>query len=207
MKVGYARVSTDEQNLDPQLDALRSAACDVIYQDQGISGVAADRPGLGDAIARLQAGDVLVIWKLDRLGRSLAHLIALTAQLESKGVTLVSLSEAIDTRSPSGRLLFHVMGALAEFERSLIAERTRAGIAAARERGIKIGRPPKLSVAEVEQASALLAAGRSSLKDLATDLQVSPATLSRAVVRHAWLKDRHGLSLIPSTASQLMAPL
>lgn len=183
MRVGYARVSTGDQSLDLQLSALRSASCEAIYEDHGVSGATTDRLGLSQALARLQHGDVLVTWKLDRLGRSLAHLIALTVELETRGVRLVSLSEAIDTCSPSGRLLFHVMGALAEFERALIGERTRAGIAAARERGMKIGRPPKLTDAEVKQASELLATGRGRLKDLAADLDVSPLTLSRAVAR------------------------
>lgn len=185
MRIGYARVSTDDQSLDLQLDALRSAACNVIYEDHGVSGAISARPGLSQALLHLQAGDTFVTWKLDRLGRSLAHLISLTSELEGRGVSLVSLSEAIDTRSPSGRLMFHVMGALAEFERSLIGERTRAGIAAARGRGRKIGRPPKLSDGEVQRASALLGSGRARLKELARDLKVSPLTLSRALSRNS----------------------
>jgi DNA invertase Pin-like site-specific DNA recombinase len=124
-----------------------------------------------------------VTWKLDRLGRSLAHLIALVADLERREIAFHSLSEAIDTRTASGRLLFHVMGALAEFERSLISERTRAGIAAARYRGAAIGRPPKLSTAQVEAASAEISSGRLSLSELAVRFDVSPLTLSRAICR------------------------
>lgn len=125
MKIGYARVSTDDQSLGLQRDALRVAACDVIYEDHGVSGAISARPGLSKALRKVRTGDTLVTWKLDRLGRSLAHLITLTVDLEERGVSFVSLSEAIDTRTASGRLLFHVMGALAEFERSLIGERTR----------------------------------------------------------------------------------
>ena len=182
-RVGYARVSTEEQSLDLQLDALRRAACSVIYKDQGVSGADCSRRGLNAALKRLQPGDTLVTWRLDRLGRSLAHLISLTIELDERGVGFVSLAEAIDTKSPSGRLLFHVMGALAEFERSLIGERTRAGIAAARGRGRRIGRPPKLSDEDVRRASHELASGQASLKQAAEAFDVSPLTLSRALAR------------------------
>lgn len=143
MMVGYARVSTEEQNLDLQVDALTRAGCERIFQDRGVSGALASRPALDKAIERLQPGDTLVTWKLDRLGRSLSHLIHVVTSLEGKGVAFRSLSEAIDTGTASGRLLFHVMGALAEFERSLISERTKAGMAAARARGKVLGRPIK----------------------------------------------------------------
>ena len=185
MKVGYARVSTDDQSLALQLDALKLAGCDRIFEDQGISGASTSRPALNRLLGVLKRGDTLVTWKLDRLGRSLAHLIALTSELEQRGVAFISISEAIDTRTASGRLLFHVMGALAEFERSLIAERTRAGIAAARGRGRSIGRPPKLSLEQVKAALEQLASGGARLKDLADRLKVSPLTLSRALCRLA----------------------
>lgn len=142
MLIGYARVSTDEQNPALQFDALTRAGCARIFTDSA-SGALLNRPELDKALARLKPGDTLVTWKLDRLGRSLAHLISLVAQLEARGIAFCSLSEAIDTGTPSGRLLFHVMGALAEFERALISERTRAGMAAARARGSVIGRPTK----------------------------------------------------------------
>jgi len=183
MKVGYARVSTDDQSLALQLDALKLAGCDLFFEDHGISGSSTSRPALNRVLSVLKPGDTLVTWKLDRLGRSLAHLIALTSELEQRGVSFVSLSEAIDTRTASGRLLFHVMGALAEFERSLIAERTRAGIAAARGRGRSIGRPPKLSLDQVKAAFAQLASGQTRLKDLADHFNVSPLTLSSAFCR------------------------
>lgn len=182
-RIGYARVSTDEQSLGLQRDALRAAGCDVIYEDRGVSGATCSRSGLDKALRHLRSGDTLVTWKLDRLGRSLAHLIALTEELDREGVGFVSLSEAIDTRSPGGRLLFHVMGALAEFERSLIGERTRAGIAAARVRGSRVGRPPKLTDADARRAARRLASGKENLNHLAKGLAVSPLTLRRALCR------------------------
>lgn len=143
MMVGYARVSTDEQRPDLQIDALVKAGCEHVLIDEGISGARESRPALDRALGQLRPGDVLVTWKLDRLGRSLSHLIQVVTALEAKQVALRSLSEAIDTGTAAGRLLFHVMGALAEFERSLISERTKAGLAAARARGRHPGRPRK----------------------------------------------------------------
>lgn len=176
--IGYARVSTDEQSLDLQIDALEQAGCARIFSDTGFSGALTNRPALDEAIALLQPGDTLVTWKLDRLGRSLLHLISLVAALESKRVTFKSLSDAIDTRTAGGRLQFHMLGALAEFERSLISERTKAGMAAARARGARIGRPTKLDGAEVD--SALLQARHRTFSKLAEGLDVSPSTLRRA---------------------------
>jgi len=134
MLIGYARVSTDDQNLALQRDALSAAGCERVFEDQGISGTTRVRLGLDSALTALASGDVLVVWKLDRLGRSLLHLIDTLAALGERGVGFRSLSEAIDTGSAGGRLVFHLMGALAEFERSLIVERTTAGLKAARER-------------------------------------------------------------------------
>lgn len=145
MLIGYARVSTDEQSLDLQIDALLRAGCKHVFQDIGVSGALASRPALDETLKYLQTGDILVTWRLDRLGRSLPHLISFVSTLEQKGVGFTSLTEAIDTRTASGRLLFHVMGALAEFERALISERTKAGMAAARARGKILGRPTKAS--------------------------------------------------------------
>ena len=183
MMVGYARVSTDDQATDLQIDALERAGCDVIFQDSGVSGSTTSRPELAEAISSVENGDTLVVWKLDRLGRSLSHLITLTAGLEQRGVAFQSLSEAIDTRTASGRLLFHVMGALAEFERDLISERTIAGIAAARARGQAIGRPAKLSADQIEAACVEIRGGVRPLIDLAELLNVSPVTLRRALAR------------------------
>jgi DNA invertase Pin-like site-specific DNA recombinase len=185
MQVGYARVSTDDQNLALQMDALRAAGCDLIFHDEGISGIALRRPALDQALAAVSPGDVLVTWKLDRLGRSLSHLIEITAGLAARNVGFRSLSEAIDTTTASGRLLFHVMGALAEFERALISERTRAGMASARLRGARFGRPPKLAEAEVMQACLEIESGAATVAEVARALNVSPLTLERALKRLA----------------------
>lgn len=156
MKIGYARVSTEEQHLDLQIQALQSAGCDCIFSDRGLSGVKTDRPGLRDALATVRGGDTLIVWKLDRLGRSLGHLVAVISELDRNSVRVVSLTEAIDTQSPAGRFTLHMLAALAEFERSLISERTRAGMAAARIRGSKIGRPRVLDPEQIAQARVLL---------------------------------------------------
>lgn len=180
MMIGYARVSTDEQSPALQFDALGRAGCERIFTDYA-SGARTTRPALGEALAYLKEGDTLVAWKLDRLGRSLSHLISLISQLEARGVAFRSLSEAIDTGTAGGRLLFHVMGALAEFERALISERTRAGMAAARARGAVLGRPSKLSTAQVSAARRSLAGSSRSVRDIATKMLVSTSTLRRAV--------------------------
>lgn len=143
MKIGYARVSTQEQNLDLQKDALKEAGCGKIIEDTA-SGGKAQRTGLNQAKELLREGDVLVVWRLDRLGRSLRHLIELMAELEKRGIGFQSITEAIDTTTPGGKLVFHIFGALAEFERNLIRERTKAGLDAARARGKQGGRRKKL---------------------------------------------------------------
>ena len=144
MLIGYARVSTHDQNLDLQQDALQKAGCNKIFVDE-VSGTKAARPGLQQAMDHLREGDVLVVWRLDRLGRSLRNLLDLVAQLEEKKVGFRSLQESMDTSSSGGKLIFHIFGSLAEFERNLIRDRTNAGLAAARARGRKGGRPQKLS--------------------------------------------------------------
>jgi DNA invertase Pin-like site-specific DNA recombinase len=136
--VGYARVSTHDQHLNLQLDALNAAGCERIFTDT-IGGSSTQRPGLDEALTYLRSGDSLVVWRLDRLGRSLRHLIGTVGQLQSNGVGFRSLQESIDTATPGGKLVFHVFGALAEFERDLIRERTQAGLAAARARGRRGG--------------------------------------------------------------------
>lgn len=183
MQIGYARVSTQDQSLALQTDALRHAGCDLIFHDEGISGSITSRPALDQTLAALAPGDVLVTWKLDRLGRSLSHLIDITNELAARNVGFRSLSEAIDTTTASGRLLFHVMGALAEFERALISERTMAGMAAARARGAEIGRPRKLSDADIADAERLIEAGSVSIEELALSAGVAPITLARALKR------------------------
>jgi DNA invertase Pin-like site-specific DNA recombinase len=144
MRVGYARVSTDDQNLNLQRGALKHAGCEQLFEDQLI-GAKAERPDLQQALQYARAGDTLVVWRLDRLSRSLKDLIEMVTLLESKGIGLKSLHEAIDTSSSSGKLIFHIFGALAEFERNLIRERTQAGLQAARARGRKGGRPKALN--------------------------------------------------------------
>ncbi len=165
-----------------QFDALSAAGCDQIFTDHA-SGALTSRPSLDQVLTSLQEGDTLVTWKLDRLGRSLSHLIGIVATLENRGVSFRSLSEAIDTRTASGRLLFHVMGALAEFERALISERTRAGMAAAKLRGATLGRPPKLTTRELVTVLELASNGAPAVQALATEFSVSVSTIVRAVRR------------------------
>lgn len=181
MKIGYARVSTDDQSLALQRDALTAAGCAEVFEDQGISGVAARRPGLEAAMARVDAGDVLVVWKLDRLGRSLPHLIDIVRQLGERGAGFASVSEAIDTTTAGGKLIFHIMGALAEFERSLIVERVTAGIAAAKKRGKHVGRPRKLTPEQVAHAREAIASGMQTSAGMAALLGVDHSTLWRAL--------------------------
>lgn len=180
MKIGYARVSTEEQSLALQRAALEAAGCGVIFEDPGVSGAARDRPGLNAAINRLAPGDMLVVWRLDRLGRSLSDLILLLDRLGQRGIGFRSLSEAIETESPGGRLLFHLMASLAEFERGLIAERTRAGLAAAKAGGRRLGRPPALNAAQIAEAQKLRAAGR-PITEIARLFRVDRSTVYRAL--------------------------
>jgi len=160
MKIGYARVSTDEQNLALQLDALQAAGCETVFRDEGMSGASTTRPGLTDAMQALKPGDVLTVWRLDRLGRSLPHLIELLAKIGTAGAGFRSVTESIDTTTAGGKLVFHVIGAIAEFERSLISERTKAGMHAARRRGKRIGRPAALTPEKLDMARRLAAEGQ-----------------------------------------------
>jgi DNA invertase Pin-like site-specific DNA recombinase len=181
MDVGYARVSTGEQTLDLQLDALRTAGCGKVFEETA-SGAKADRVVLADVLGYLRAGDTLVVWRLDRLGRSLGHLIETVAELAERGVGFKSLGEQIDTTTSGGKLVFHVFGALAEFERDLVKERTHAGLAAARARGRLGGRPRALDTpAKVAMARALHADKRHSVADICRTLGISRATLYRYV--------------------------
>jgi DNA invertase Pin-like site-specific DNA recombinase len=176
MLIGYARVSTREQNLDLQKDALDRAECERIYSDQ-VSGSTERRQELETALETLREGDTLVVWRLDRLGRSLKHLIELVGELEERGIGFKSLQESIDTTSSSGRLVFHVFGALAEFERNLIRERTRAGLDAARARGRKGGRPKKLDAKKQALAVKLYRGKEHSVEDLCEMFGISKPTL------------------------------
>ncbi|MCW2264249.1 recombinase family protein [Gluconobacter cerinus] len=179
MMIGYARVSTDEQKLDLQIQALESAGCDTIFTDQGESGGHFSRSGLDAATNALTEGGTLVVWRLDRLGRSLFGLVQIMETLSSRGIHFRSLTEHIDTASSGGRFMFHMMAALAEFERSLIAERTRAGLTAARIRGKTLGRPRLLSEKDLRNASSRLDNGAETLSDIAYSFKVSSRTLSR----------------------------
>lgn len=179
VNIGYARVSTADQDPALQLDALAKASCEQIFQDQA-SGAKADRPGLAAAIAFARAGDSLVVWKLDRLGRSLPHLIETVNQLEARGVGFRSLTEAIDTTTPGGRLVFHIFGALGQFERDLIRERTRAGLVAAVARGRKGGRTPVVTEDKLRRANALLAQGL-TVREAATRIKVGKTALYAAL--------------------------
>lgn len=169
-----------------QLDALEAAGCHKIFRDEGVSGAATDRRELNRMLAALESGDVLVVWKLDRLGRSLAHLMQIVSGLEASAVGFRSLSEAIDTTTASGRLLFHVMGAIAEFERNLISERTAAGMAAAKTRGQHLGRERKLSDDDARWAEQIIASGEMTPKAAALNLGVSISTLYRSLRRQVY---------------------
>lgn len=180
MKIGYARVSTQDQNLDLQTDALTAAGCEKVFHDTA-SGVKSERIGLAEAVEFARTGDTLVVWKLDRLGRSLKHLIETVNQLHEKGVGFASLQENIDTTTSGGKLIFHVFGALAEFERELIRERTQAGLTAARARGRKGGRKEKLSPKQVEMAKAMVNDPNISISSICETLKISKPTLYRYV--------------------------
>ncbi|WP_063552352.1 recombinase family protein [Burkholderia territorii] len=180
MIIGYARVSTEEQNLQLQIDALNQAGCNMIFSDQGISGTDFRRPGLDAALEIISTGDLLMVWRLDRLGRSLAKLVDLVTHLERRGVQFGSIMESINTKSSGGMLIFHMMAALAQFERSLISERTRAGMAAARARGKALGR--KRALDEQQRALALFMLKKQTMTDVAKHFNVHPRTLKRILV-------------------------
>ncbi|RBB31510.1 recombinase family protein [Burkholderia reimsis] len=189
MKFGYARVSTEEQHLDLQLQALQAHGCEHIYSDRGVSGATFDRPGLNAVLDALVPGTTLVVWRLDRLGRSLTRLAELIETLNERQVRVVSLTEHLDTGSTSGRFVFHMLSALAEFERDIISERTRAGMAAARGKGQHVGRPAALSVSQIEQAKILL---RTQPADsVARALNVHRTTLWRYVRKSCEMRAAH----------------
>jgi DNA invertase Pin-like site-specific DNA recombinase len=178
--IGYARVSTVDQDVALQRDALHQAGCTRIFEDYGVSGVKTERPALLAALAYIREGDVLVVWKLDRLGRSLAHLITTVSDLEKRGVGLRSLTEAIDTTTSGGRLIFHVFGALGQFERDVIRERTRAGLTAAAARGRKGGRKPVVTADKLKRARALRTLGL-NVRETAKRLKVGKTALYEAL--------------------------
>lgn len=181
MIVGYARVSTDEQKLDLQIKALEALGCSIIYKDHGKSGRNFDRIGLDAALERLKPGGTLAVWRLDRLGRSLTGLVGLIEALGKRQIHFRSVMENIDTNTSGGRLMFHMMAALAEFERSLISERTRAGIDAARANGKHVGRPRALTAEQTGAAHYALHYQGMSLPEVANTMHVSTRTLQRAL--------------------------
>lgn len=192
MLIGYARVSTPDQNLDLQLDALGKAGCERIFSEAA-SGVREERVALRDALSHSRAGDVFIVWKLDRLGRTVGQLVEFVRSLRERGVEFRSLTDGIDTTTPAGRFFFHMMAALAEMERDLIRERTQAGLAAARARGKQGGRRRVLSDRQVNQAKLLLRHPDQTMEGIASSLGVSRSTLYRAIARQpAKTRARHG---------------
>jgi DNA invertase Pin-like site-specific DNA recombinase len=179
-RIGYARVSTDDQNLDLQKDALQKSGCEILYEEKA-SGKSADRPELEQCLKALRSGDTLVVWRLDRLGRSLQDLVKIVASLKERGIGFESLTEHIETVSAAGNLIFHVFAALSEFERNLIRERTYAGLKAARARGRKGGRRPKLDARQIREIKALLRDPDIRVTDVAEKYGVSRATLYKHV--------------------------
>ena len=177
MLIGYARVSTQDQNLSLQYDALMHAGCQKVFEDK-ISGTKAERPGLSLCLEMLREGDTLVVWKLDRLGRSVKQLVNLVGELQEQGIHFKSLTDSIDTSTAAGRFFFHVMASLAEMERELTIERTRAGLEIAKNLGRKGGRKPKMNESKLESAKKLLASGVPP-KEVAKNLGVSVPTLYR----------------------------
>ena len=175
MKIGYARVSTSEQDTQLQLDALHGVGCKRIYEEKQ-SGAKTDRPELQQCLKSLREGDVLIVWKLDRLGRSLQHLIEVISDLESRKVGFQSVTENIDTTNSTGKLIFHIFGSLAEFERGLIRERVKAGLAAAKKKGVKFGRPDALTEKDKEMALAMFNGGATKI-DIARHFNVTRQTI------------------------------
>src|SRR5215208_6832652 len=180
MMIGYARVSTTDQTLDLQLDALQKAGCSKIFTDTA-SGAKAERKGLDEAISYVRAGDTIAVWRLDRLGRSLQHLIETIGELDARNIGFKSLTENIDTTTSGGKLIFHIFGALAEFERNIIRERTSAGLEASRTRGRTGGRPKSLTSSKQALAQKLYADKETSVTDICKILGISRATLWRYV--------------------------
>lgn len=177
--IGYARVSTAEQSLTLQRDALAAVGCETVFEDRS-SGAKAERPGLNQALSYARRGDMLVVWKLDRLGRSMVHLIETVRALEAKGVGFRSLTEGVDTTTPGGTLIFHLFGALAQFERDLIRERTNAGLRAAEARGRKGGRKPVVTPEKLARAQVHLAAGL-TVREAAARVKVGKTALYEAL--------------------------
>lgn len=185
MRIGYARVSTEDQNTSLQIDALKNAGCEQLFEEK-VSGKSKDRPELDVCLKVLREGDTLVVWRLDRLGRSLEHLVQIIRDLESRNIGFLSLTESIDTTNAGGKLIFHIFAALAEFERNLISERTKAGLKAARARGRKGGRKAKLTNSDMRKAAAMLRDPLVTKTEVAKYFGVSRVTLNAALVREGF---------------------
>lgn len=180
-RIGYARVSTADQKLRMQRDALNAAGCDAIFEDHGVSGAKAKRAGLDAMLSDLQAGDTVIVFKLDRLGRSVQHLSDLLVRFRNEEIHFCSISEGINTTTPGGKLIFHVFAAVAEFHRDIIVENTREGLAAAKRRGKRLGRPKLLSSHAILEAQRQITQHRVDKQALAKRLDVSTSTLHRAL--------------------------
>lgn len=185
MRIGYARVSTEDQNTSLQTDALKNAGCEQLFEEK-ISGKSKDRPELDICLKVLREGDILVVWRLDRLGRSLEHLVQIIRDLESRKIGFLSLTESIDTTNAGGKLIFHIFAALAEFERNLISERTKAGLKAARARGRKGGRKAKLTNSDMRKAAAMLRDPLVTKTEVAKHFGVSRVTLNAGLIREGF---------------------
>jgi len=182
MLIGYARVSTVEQNLDLQLDALKKIGCEKVFEDK-ISGSKSDRPGLMKALEQLRSGDTLVVWRLDRLGRTLHHLLELINELKEKGIMFLSIQDGIDTTTSIGQFFFQITGAFAELERNLIKERTKAGLEAARARGKKGGRKPLLNKKQIQMMTEIYNAKSTSIIEICEQFKISRKTFYRYLER------------------------
>lgn len=182
MKIGYARVSTQDQNLDMQIDALKNVGCEIIFEEK-ISGKSKERPELTKLFEKLRKGDTVVVWKLDRLGRSLKDLIDLITKMQKLDVSFLSIQDGINTNTATGRFTFNIFASLAEFEREIISERTKAGLTSARARGRKGGRPAGYSIETIKKIKAVKvlydATGSSSVQEIADSLKISRATCYR----------------------------
>ncbi|WP_237072523.1 recombinase family protein [Pseudaestuariivita rosea] len=180
-KIGYMRVSDLDQSEALQRDALQQAECDLIFCDHGLSGVTQKRPGLSELMVELRSGDTLVVWKLDRLGRSTIHLLKILEELRDRGMYFTALTQGIDTTTAVGRMIYGQLAVFAEYERSLISERTKAGMAAAKARGKILGRPKIITTERARRYASRVESGQITLADLAKDIEVSPRTLHRAI--------------------------
>lgn len=204
MLIGYARVSSQDQSPDLQLDALKGAGCEQVFVEKVTGSGAKVRPEWDVCRRTLRKGDTLVVWRLDRLGRSLKDLVAIIHDLKDSAVGFKSITESIDTTSAGGKLIFHIFGALAEFEHSLIKERTKAGLAAARARGRKGGRKPKLSASDVREAAAMLRDPTVTKTEVAEHFGTTRMTLNEALKREGYpLNPAAAAPELPSTTTQL----